>query len=64
MTKIKELSDSAVADAVHIFGLVDRELSDEDKAYGEALTRECLQRFADRGVWLGQGISSVPRRVR
>jgi hypothetical protein len=53
--RMAQLSDPALAAEVKRFGLVDRELSDEDKAYGDALMQECKRRFDERRVWLGPG---------
>jgi hypothetical protein len=57
--RIAQLSDPALAAEVKRFGLIDHELSDEDKAYGDALMQECKRRLAERRVWLGPGIVMI-----
>jgi hypothetical protein len=42
------------------FGLIDHELSDEDKAYCYALMDEVQHRFKERKVWLGPGFVFAP----
>jgi hypothetical protein len=59
MKRIAQLSDPALAAEVKRFGLIDHELSDEDKAYGDALMQECKRRFAEKRVWLGPGMLFV-----
>ena len=45
--RMAQLSDPALAAEVKRFGLIGHELSDRDKASGDALVQECMRRFAE-----------------